>query len=103
MLHRHSPASRSPLFRLNRIYDVPGAVQDAVQAIAIVVEDDGQRAAILADELLGQQQIVIKSLGEAMRGLPGLSGGAIMPDGQVGLILDVNGLLEQRSAAGSAR
>jgi two-component system chemotaxis sensor kinase CheA len=82
-----------PLFRLNRIYDVPGAVQDPVQAIAIVVEDDGQRAAILADELLGQQQIVIKSLGEAMRGLPGLSGGAIMPDGQVGLILDASGLV----------
>jgi two-component system chemotaxis sensor kinase CheA len=48
----------------------------------------------VADELLGQQQIVIKSLGEALRGLRGISGGAIMPDGRVGLILDVGGLVK---------
>jgi two-component system chemotaxis sensor kinase CheA len=58
-----------------------------------VVEDDGRRMGLLVDELLGQQQIVIKSLGELVRGIPGISGSAIMPDGRVGLILDVNGLL----------
>ena len=46
-----------------------------------------------ATALNGQQQIVIKPLGEAVRGVPGISGGAIMPDGRVGLILDVGGLI----------
>jgi len=48
----------------------------------VVVEDDGKHAGLMIDELLGQQQIVIKSLGEMMRDSPGISGGAIMPDGR---------------------
>ena len=47
----------------------------------------------MIDELVGRQQVVIKSLGETMKNIPGISGGAIMPDGRVGLILDVGGLL----------
>ena len=82
-----------PLFRLSSLFGIDEAIEDATQALAVVVEDDGRRVCLLADELLGQQQIVIKSLGETMRGLLGLSGGAIMPDGLVGLILDVNGLV----------
>ena len=50
--------------------------------------------------MLGQQQIVIKSLGEALQGVPGLAGGAVMPDGRVGLIVDVASLI--RLAAGDA-
>ena len=46
----------------------------------------------MVDELIGQQQVVIKPLGSTMQGIQGLSGGAIMPDGRVGLILDVVGL-----------
>ncbi len=45
------------------------------------------------DELLGKQQIVIKSLGESMKNISGISGGAIMPDGKVGLIVDVADLI----------
>ena len=44
------------------------------------------------DELLGQQQVVVKTLGSVLGELPGLSGGAIMPDGTVGLIIDVAGI-----------
>ena len=47
----------------------------------------------MTDELLGQQQIVMKGLGEAMQEIQGISGGAIMPDGRVGLIVDVAGLV----------
>lgn len=82
-----------PLFRLDEIFKVNGAEKDPTRALAVVVEDDGRQIAMLVDELLGQQQIVIKSLGESVRGIPGISGGAIMPDGRVGLILDVGGVI----------
>ncbi len=59
----------------------------------------------MVDELLGQQQVVIKSLGQAMGQIPGVAGAAILGDGRVGLILDVTGLLEmvdgQSGAPGS--
>ena len=82
-----------PLFRLDRLFSIDDAEQEATRSIAVIVEDEGRQIGLLIDELLGQQQIVIKSLGESMRGIPGISGGAIMPDGQVGLILDVGGLV----------
>ncbi len=59
----------------------------------MVVEDEGRQAGLVIDELVGRQQVVIKSLGQTMNNIPGISGGAIMPDGRVGLILDVGGLL----------
>jgi two-component system chemotaxis sensor kinase CheA len=58
------------------------------------VEDSGKMAGVLVDELLGQQSTVIKNLGSSMKGLPGISGGSIMSDGQVGIILDVPGLVK---------
>jgi len=82
-----------PLFRLAGLFDVAGAKSDPTEALAVIVDDDGQRACLLVDELLGQQQIVIKSLGDALQDITGVSGGAIMPDGRVGLILDVTGLV----------
>ncbi len=82
-----------PMFRLHSLFDLDGAQQDPTQALVVIVEDAGKRAGIMVDELLGQQQIVIKSLGETMRGLQGVSGGAIMSDGRVGIILDVGGLV----------
>jgi two-component system, chemotaxis family, sensor kinase CheA len=83
-----------PLFRLERIFDISGAVQDLQQGIVVVVEADGKQTGVLVDDILGQQQIVIKSLGETLQGTPGLAGGAIMPDGTVGLILDIAGLVK---------
>ncbi len=82
-----------PLHRLAELFGIEQATAEATDALAVVVEEDGRKAAFLADELLGQQQIVIKSLGEALQGVPGLAGGAVMPDGRVGLIVDVAGLL----------
>jgi len=84
-----------PLFRLTNIFNIKEAQHDPTRAlvVVVVVEDNGDYAGLVADELLGQQQIVIKSLGETMRGIPGISGGAIMGDGRVGLILDIGGLV----------
>ncbi|MDD9971098.1 MAG: chemotaxis protein CheW, partial [Myxococcales bacterium] len=50
------------------------------------------------DELLGQQQVVIKSLGEGLGDVPGIAGCAIMPDGRVGLVLDIGGIVRRRQA-----
>jgi two-component system chemotaxis sensor kinase CheA len=82
-----------PLFRLDRLYDIDGAEQQLSRSLVLVIEDGGHQAGLVIDELLGQQQIVIKTLGEAMSGIPGVSGGAVMPDGRVGLILDPGGLV----------
>ena len=82
-----------PVFRLATLFEAPNAQESIAQALVVVVEDEGRQAGLVVDELLGQQQIVIKSLGEMLRGIPGVSGGAIMPDGRVGLILDVSGLV----------
>jgi len=82
-----------PLFRLGRLYDAADAIQDLARAIAVIVEDEGRQVALLVDELVGMQQIVIKPLDGTLRGATGLSGGAIMPDGQVGLIVDIGGVV----------
>jgi len=82
-----------PLFRLDRLFRIENAKQQLSEALVVVVEDGGRQAGLVVDDLLGQQQIVIKSLGEAMKQTVGIAGGAIMPDGQVGLILDVGGLV----------
>jgi two-component system chemotaxis sensor kinase CheA len=83
-----------PLFRLAKLFEIEGAKQDPTESIVIVVEDSGKMAGVLVDELLGQQSTVIKNLGSSMKGLPGISGGSIMSDGQVGIILDVPGLVK---------
>ncbi|MGE5258447.1 MAG: chemotaxis protein CheA, partial [Hyphomicrobiales bacterium] len=82
-----------PLYRMARIFGINGAKVDLREAIVVVVEDEERQAGLVIDELVGRQQVVIKSLGQTMKNTPGISGGAIMPDGRVGLILDVAGLL----------
>ena len=82
-----------PLFRLSKIFNLKNCVSDPTQGLVVVVESDGHQVGFLTDELLGQQQIVIKSLGASLQGIPGISGGAILPDGHVGLILDISGLI----------
>ncbi len=83
-----------PLVRLHKLYNINDAKTNPCEAIVVVVESDQGRYSILVDELLGQQQVVIKSLGERFKDIKGISGGAIMGDGKVGLILDVSGIRE---------
>ena len=61
----------------------------------VVVESDGTRMALLVDELLGQQQVVVKNLEANYRKVDYVSGATIMGDGQVALILDVAGLVRR--------
>jgi len=82
-----------PLFRLSGLFDVKDAKTNPEKGTVIVVEDEGRKVGLLADELLGQQSIVIKSLGETVQGTEGVAGGAIMSDGNVALILDIAGIV----------
>ncbi len=82
-----------PMFRLHRLFNVSGAKEDPCNALVVVVASGDQRVALLVDELLGQQQVVAKSLGDGIRKIQGVSGGAILGDGRVGLILEVSELL----------
>jgi two-component system, chemotaxis family, sensor kinase CheA len=77
-----------PLFRLYRLFGIPDAIEDPHKGLLVVVGDGDRRCALLVDELLGQQQVVAKSLGQGLGKIQGVSGGAILGDGRVGLILD---------------
>jgi two-component system, chemotaxis family, sensor kinase CheA len=78
-----------PVVVLHEIFGVPGAVTAFERGIMVVVEADGTKAAVFVDALLGQQQVVIKSLEANYRKVAGISGATIMGDGHVALILDV--------------
>jgi len=82
-----------PMVRLYRLLGVVPSTEDATEALIVVVEEDGRKCCLMVDDLLAQQQVVIKSLGEALGRVRGVSGGAIMGDGKVTLILDVPGLV----------
>ena len=82
-----------PLFRLSGLFDVTEAKTNPHEGTVVVVEDEGKKIGLMADELLGQQSIVIKSLGESVQGTDGVAGGAIMSDGNVALILDIAGIV----------
>jgi two-component system chemotaxis sensor kinase CheA len=85
-----------PLFRLSMMLRAPNAkLTDATQSIAIIVNSRKQPFAVLVDDILRQQQIVIKKLGAEIRIQKGLAGSAILGDGKPALILDLNDLLEQ--------
>jgi two-component system chemotaxis sensor kinase CheA len=83
-----------PLIRLHELFGMRGPKRDPTESLLVVVEEDGRKCCVMVDELLGQQQVVIKSLGQALGGVKGVSGGAIMGDGRVSLILDIPGLME---------
>ena len=80
-----------PVVRLYRLFEVEGAVDDPNKGLLVVVKDGERHCAILVDALLGQQQVVAKSLG-GLGIVPGISGAAILGDGRVGLILDPAGV-----------
>ena len=82
-----------PLIRLYEVFDVQPETTRLQDCLLVVVEGDGGKAGILVDDLLSQQQVVIKSLETNYKRLEGISGATILGDGTVALILDVSGLL----------
>lgn len=82
-----------PIIRLYKLFDIEADTTDIYSGLLTIVEADGQRAGIFVDELLAQQQVVIKSLETNFRQLTGISGATMLGDGHVALILDVPGLI----------
>lgn len=82
-----------PLIRLNEFFKINSERKNPWDALIILIEGGGWKGCLLVDELLGQQQVVIKNLGDAFKGVKGVAGSAILGDGGVGLILDTTGIL----------
>ena len=87
-----------PIVRLHRLFGVPAGTVDPTAGLLVVVEHDGHVAALLVDELLGQQQVVIKSLEANYTKVHGIAGATILGDGRVALILDVAGVVALANA-----
>lgn len=83
-----------PLIRLHKVFSIDTKVTDPSDALVMLARSQGRQCVILIDELVGQQQVVIKSLGSRFKKLKVVSGGAILGDGRVGLILDLDGLMD---------
>lgn len=89
-----------PLIRLDQLLalngnDSSGEMDKAPwERLVVVVENQERRRCLLVDELLGQEEVVIKSLGKGLTDVKGIAGGAIMGDGRVGLILDIAGIFD---------
>jgi len=84
-----------PVIELERVFDVPRFDFERVSSIMVVVEAEGGRVALLVDELLGQQQVVVKNLEANYRKVTDVSGATIMGDGRVALILDIGSLVRR--------
>lgn len=82
-----------PLIRLHKVFEIDTQVDDIDNGIVVVVEAGYRRCAIFVDELLDQQQVVIKSLDSAFSKHSGISGGTILGDGRIALIIDIQGLV----------
>ena len=84
--------------------DAQGLAQEIIheEPLVVVVEGDGQKIALEVDELLGQQQVVVKNIENNYRRIGGVSGATILGDGRVALIVDVGGLVRSLRVAQAA-
>jgi len=82
-----------PIIRLYDVFNLDPHITDLEEGLLVIVEGEGQRVGLFIDDLLGQQQVVIKSLETNYRKVKGVSGATILGDGTVALILDVPGLM----------
>lgn len=83
-----------PMMRLYDVFSLQPEHTDPTKAILLILETEGERVAVMVDEILGQQQVVIKSMEQNFHKVAGIAGATILGDGRVGFILDVRGLLE---------
>ena len=83
-----------PLVALHEVFGIVPKTADPCEGICVILEVDNERVALLVDELLGQHQVVIKSLETNYRKVRGVSGATIMGDGRVALIVDVAALVQ---------
>jgi two-component system chemotaxis sensor kinase CheA len=87
-----------PLIALHDVFNVEPRVTDPSKGICVILDCDGQRSALFVDALLGEHQVVIKSLETNYRRVPGIAGATIMGDGRVALILDASALSDMSAS-----
>ena len=87
-----------PVIRLHEIFGVEPRARELDQGLIVIVEGDGRRVGLFVDDLLGQQQVVIKSLETNYGHIDGVSGATILGDGSVALILDLPGIIRRAGA-----
>lgn len=83
-----------PVHRLHRRFDIPADSENIWDGIVVIVENNGRAAALLVDEMVSKQEVVIKNLGGFLQGISGVAGGAILGDGNIALILDPASLFQ---------
>jgi two-component system chemotaxis sensor kinase CheA len=90
----HVRGEYMPLIALYKLFNVPPRFTNPEEGILVLMEADGKKVALFVDELVGQHQVVIKSLETNYRKVPGVSGATIMGDGRVAMIIDVGSLVK---------
>ena len=90
-----------PILRLHEILGAITEVTDPTRGLLVIVENDGRKVALLVDELIGQSQVVIKSLESNYRKVDYIAGATILGDGRVALIIDVPGLVRGHHTGGA--
>jgi two-component system, chemotaxis family, sensor kinase CheA len=83
-----------PLVALHKLFNIQPKITNPAEGILVLLEAEGRKVALLVDELVGQHQVVIKSLETNYRKVPGVSGATIMGDGRVAMIIDVGALFK---------
>jgi two-component system chemotaxis sensor kinase CheA len=83
-----------PLIRLDRIFGKPDSATNPWEALVVSITHDGKKRYLLIDEIIGKEEIVIKSLGEHLKDTKGVAGCTIMGNGKVGLILDIPDIID---------
>jgi len=90
-----------PLVWLSDLFGMGGPAINPAEATVVVIEDEQRLIGLVVDRLVGKQEVVVKSLGDAFAGVRGVAGGAILGDGRIGLILDAHGLVTMSDADAS--
>ncbi|MEE9330695.1 MAG: chemotaxis protein CheA [Methylophilaceae bacterium] len=83
-----------PIISLHRLFNQPTDIMDPTDGVLVLIEAEGKKSALFVDRLVGQQQVVIKSLETNFKKIPGVSGATIMGDGSVALIIDVPTIIQ---------
>ena len=82
------------MIKLHQVFNIKPKFTDTTEGILVLLETEGKKVALFVDELVGQHQVVIKSLETNYRKVVGISGATIMGDGRVAMIMDVGSLVK---------
>jgi len=90
----HAMGQLMPLVKLYKVFNIKPEYTEPWEAIVVVVDSESGSKCLMVDKIIGKAEVVVKSLGEGLKHIRGLAGGAILGDGRIGLIIDTEGLFE---------